>query len=151
MYYCVYRSIKDFVTLNSPPDSEVASQDEIKRNPDRVFPPIPAESLSAHGGITPVLNRHSIASNRLSIVPNKKRKIDSQTELIQNLGKSVLNLGNALTHYNHRPGDASENVGIMVASQHRSLQPHQQVTFVKDIAKAYLNALSYNGESSSDS
>ena len=40
-------------------------------------------------------------------------------------------------------GDESDNIGVMVATQHRSLGP-EQVFFVSEISRAYIAALNMN-------
>ena len=111
---------------------------------------MPSPPASRVGEINPQV-RPSAGIAKIPAIPMKRRKLDTHGELLHNLGKSVLNLGNALTQHSHRPGDSSENVGMMVASQHRSLQPHQQMVFVKEIAKAYVNALNYESDTSNTS
>lgn len=71
----------------------------------------------------------------------KRRAPESEDPLLLQMGQ----IGNIIKERmaNHEQKDESDNIGAMVATQHRSLQPDQRAYFVAEIAKAYVSALSY--------
>ena len=55
-------------------------------------------------------------------------------------------IGSMLQNRMEKRCDESDNIGVMVATQHRSLRPEQRIFFVSEISKAYIAALNMTSD-----